>query len=216
MTTEPEHQSSLLSRLRNYFFTGVLVTVPAVLSLYVVWIVITNVDNTIKGLLPRVVFENTIISVVPGIGIVLVLAALTLVGAFMAGFVGRSFLRIGERIVDRMPIIRGLYGAIKQIMESLLAPKGKAFDRVVLIEYPYPGSWAMGFVTGNTAPAIQKDFAEEMVNVFVPTTPLPTQGFLLFLPAKKTKPLSITVDQGLKLLVSIGMIPANEGKTKNI
>lgn len=216
MTTETEAKPSPLTRLRNYFFTGILVTVPAVLSLYVVWMVITNVDNTVKGLLPRVFHQDSLLSVIPGIGIIIVLAALTIIGAFMAGFAGRAFLRIGEHIVERMPVVRSIYSATKQIMESMIAPKGQTFDRVVLVEYPYAGSWALGFVTGNAAPSIQKDFPTDMVTVFVPTTPLPTQGFLLFLPADNIRPLSMSVEQGLKLLLSVGMVNADNKKISKV
>lgn len=196
---------SLFSSLRNYFLTGILVTVPVGLSLYVVYSVIVYVDNFIKYLFPPFIRNSWIISGIPGLGILIVSIVLIIIGALMAGYFGRAFFRAGENLVERMPIVRSLYGTTKQILQTMISSKGKSFDRVVLVEYPIKGSWALGFVTGNAPTDIYTDPSSEMLSVFIPTTPLPTQGFLIFVPAQSVKPLNMKVEKGLKTLLSLGM-----------
>lgn len=204
--THENINTSFLGRFRNYFLTGILVTAPVSLSLYVVWSLIYYIDSSIKQMMPPLLRGYWLFAKVPGLGILVVMITLTIIGALMAGFVGRAFFRFGERIVERMPLVRGIYGATKQVLETMLSPKGNSFDRVVLVQYPHPGTWSLGFVTGDALKSIDRVTKQEMVNVFVPTTPLPTQGFLLFVPLNDIKPLDMSVEQGLKLLVSIGMV----------
>ena len=143
---------------------------------------------------------------IPGIGLLLALIGLTLIGALTAGMLGRALNSLLEGILNRLPVIRSLYGAIKQIMETVLANKSSAFRECVLIEYPRRGIWTIGFITGTTRGEVQEKTAEDMINVFVPTTPNPTSGFLLFVPVRDVIRLRMPIEDGLKLVVSGGIV----------
>ena len=134
----------------------------------------------------------------------------TLIGFFTANLVGRSLLRTGERILGALPIVRGIYSAMKQIFETIFKDQSKAFRDVVLVEYPRPESWAIGFLTGDAADQVRESTSCDSLNIFLPTTPNPTSGFLLFLPRSKTKKLSMTVEQGLKMVISGGIVTPGE------
>jgi uncharacterized membrane protein len=143
---------------------------------------------------------------VRGLAVLLALIGLTLIGALTAGILGRALNHLLAGILNRLPVIRSLYGAIKQIMETVLANKSAAFRECVLIEYPRKGIWTVGFITGTTKGEVQELTADEMINVFVPTTPNPTSGFLLFVPAQDVIRLKMPIEDGLKLVVSGGIV----------
>ena len=131
---------------------------------------------------------------------------LTFIGFLTAGFIGRYIIKLGERIIARLPIIRSVYGALKQIFESVLKTSSKSFREVVLIEYPRKGIWAIGFITGDTKGEVQEISKNTLVNVFLPTTPNPTSGFLLFVPRKDLKVLNMNVEEGIKMVISGGIV----------
>ena len=198
---------TVMGRLRAYFFAGILVTAPAAITLYTAWLLITFIDSTVTGLLPEQYNPNTYLPFsVPGFGLIALVVFLVLVGLFAAGVIGRLFLRMGEAILARMPVIREIYGALKQIFETVLAQKSAAFRQVVLLEYPRRGIWAMGFVSGTTKGEVQALTDDEMVNVFLPTTPNPTSGFLLFVPRKDLVVLKMGVEDGIKMVISGGIV----------
>ena len=143
---------------------------------------------------------------VPGVGIVIALILVTTVGALFANVAGRFLVRFGEGLVARVPVVRTVYGVLKQIFDAVLAQSANAFREVVLIEYPRRGIWVIGFVTSPTRGEVQRVTADEMVNVFLPTTPNPTSGFLLFVPRKDCIPLDMTVEEGVKLVISGGIV----------
>jgi uncharacterized membrane protein len=147
---------------------------------------------------------------VHGFGLLLVVVALTVVGALTAGFLGRVWLRFSEAVMKRTPVLRGIYSAVKQIFETVLAQKSQAFREVVLIEYPRCGIWTVAFITGQTVGAISRPIGMDLVNVFVPTTPNPTSGFLLFLPRTDIQLLDMSVEDGLKLVISGGIVAPQE------
>jgi uncharacterized membrane protein len=209
---EPFETPSLIGRLRAYFLTGVIVTAPITITIFLVWQFLTFLDTHVAGLLPARYNPETYLPFsLPGLGLLLMLAFLTLVGMLTAGFAGRTLVRIGERLLSRMPVVRSVYGTLKQIFETVLAQKSRSFREVVLVEYPRRGLGAIGFVTGPTRGEIQARSPEEMVNVFLPTTPNPTSGFLLFVPRKDLIPLDMTVEQGMKMVISGGIVgPAAE------
>jgi len=203
--SEPEdHRLGLGGRIRGYFLAGVLVTAPISITFYIAWQFITSVDDWVSPLLPHA--YNPRNWGVPGFGIVLAAVALTFIGALTAGFLGRMLLSLSEAILARMPVIRSIYSAVKQIFETVLAQKANAFREVVLIEYPRPGIWTLAFITGTTTGEVRDCFDTEMVNVFVPTTPNPTSGFLLFLPRSAVRTLAMSVEDGIKMVVSTGII----------
>jgi len=194
-------------RLRAYFLAGVLVTAPISITLYLSWLFIGFIDGLVTAIIPTRYNPETYLPFsIPGLGVVLVLAALTVIGAFTAGFVGRLVIRLGEAIVARTPVIRGIYGATKQIFETVLANQSEAFREVVLVEYPRKGVWSLGFITGTTKGEVQSLTEEEVINVFIPTTPNPTSGYLLFVPRPELVMLSMTVEEGIKMVVSGGIV----------
>jgi uncharacterized membrane protein len=200
-------QMSLGARLRTYFFAGVLITAPISLTIYLAWLFITFVDERVFSVIPQQYNPETYLRFsIPGIGLLLALVGLTLIGALTAGILGRAVNSLFEGVLNRLPVIRSLYSAIKQIMETVLANKSAAFRECVLIEYPRKGIWTLGFITGTARGEVRERTAEEVINVFVPTTPNPTSGFLLFVPARDVIRLKMPIEDGLKLVVSGGIV----------
>jgi uncharacterized membrane protein len=198
----------LVARLRAYFIAGILVTAPVAITFTLAWQFVRFVDEQVSPFIPWNPLG------IPGFGLVVVVAALTLIGALTAGFAGRLFVRLSDAVMGRMPVLRGIYSALKQVFETVLANKASAFREVVLVEYPRPGAWTLGFITGATAGEVADCFDEEMVNVFVPTTPNPTSGFLLFLPRRSVRVLAMSVEDGLKTVVSTGILTPGAGVPK--
>ena len=193
--------------LRGYFFAGVLITAPLGITFYLAWLFIKWVDNTITPLLPPAYNPETYLPFgVPGLGLLIVCIVMMLIGALTAGILGRFLVRTSERFLVRMPIIRSVYAALKQIFETVLSKQSDAFREVVLFEYPRRGSWALGFITGKTEGEIQSTTEDEVVNVFLPTTPNPTSGYLLFIPRRELVILSMTVEEGIKMVISGGIV----------
>ena len=197
----------LLARLRNYLITGILVTAPIGITIWLIWAFVNFVDGTVMPLVPEKYNPETYLPFsVPGLGVILVLAVLILIGMVFRSFLGRFVVRLGERLLDRMPVVRHVYGALKQVFEAVLAQESGAFREVVLVEYPRRGIWVIGFVTSTSQGEIQNRFEETVANVFIPTTPNPTSGFLLFVPRQDLIALDLTVEEGVKLVISGGIV----------
>jgi uncharacterized membrane protein len=206
---------SFLHRLRNWFFTGIVVTAPLGITILVAWEFIGLIDGWVTPLIPRRYNPGTYLPFdIPGLGLVVAIAALTVIGALTASVAGRLLVRFGEGIVARMPVIRAVYGALKQIFETVLAQSSKSFREVVLVEYPRRGIWAIAFVTGRTEGEVQNLTEEELVNVFLPTTPNPTSGFLLFVPRTSLYTLNMTIEEGIKLVISGGIVTPPDRRPK--
>ncbi|MGH6930893.1 MAG: DUF502 domain-containing protein [Dongiaceae bacterium] len=186
---------------------GILITAPIIITLYIAWAFIAWVDGYVLPLLPpRYNPETYLPFSFPGFGLIILVFGLTAIGAVTAGIVGRMFIKTSEQILIRMPVVRSVYGAVKQIFETVLAQKSTAFREVVLIEFPRRGMWAMGFITGHTEGEIQELTEDEVVNVFVPTTPNPTSGYLFFVARVDVYPLNMSVEEGIKMVVSGGIV----------
>jgi uncharacterized membrane protein len=197
----------LLARLRNYFLAGVLVTAPISITVWITWNVVAFVDSRVTPLMPPAWNPESYLPFsVPGIGVLTVFIVLTLVGMFATGLIGRLLMTGYERLLNAVPVIRSVYGATKQIFETVLAQRSNAFRQVVLIQYPRPESWALAFVTAETEGDVARKAPEESINVFLPTTPNPTSGFLLFVPKAQAKVLTMTVEEGAKMIISGGII----------
>ena len=206
---------SFLSKIRSYFLTGVIITAPVGLTFYVAILFIGFVDSRVRNIIPeKYHYDNLLPIEIPGIGLLFVFILLTFIGFLTAGLIGRFIIKLGERIISRLPIIRSVYGALKQIFESVLASSSKSFREVVLIEYPRKGVWAIGFITGDTKGEVQNSTKENMVNVFLPTTPNPTSGFLLFVPRKDVIILDMNVEEGIKMVISGGIVTPKQKKIK--
>lgn len=198
---------TMSQRLRAYMFAGILVTAPIFITFYLAWLLVTFVDSKITPLIPATYNPETYLPfALPGLGLLVLIVALMLVGALTAGFVGRLWLRFSERVLSQMPVIRNVYSAVKQILETVLAQQSNAFREAVLIEYPRRGMWAIGFLTGITKGEVQNLTEEQCINVFLPTTPNPTSGFLLFVPKKDIVPLSMSVEDAIKMVISGGIV----------
>jgi len=203
----------VLGRLRAYFFAGVLVSAPVAVTIALAWWFVGFVDRQIVPLIPAHWNPNTYLKDylgveigLPGMGVIMLLIAITLVGALMAGFLGRFMVRIGENIVNRMPVVRGIYAASKQIFETVLRDQSDAFREAVLVQYPREGLWTIGFLTGRSEGEVQSRLEENMVNIYVPTTPNPTSGFLLFVREEDIIRLDMPVEDAVKMVISVGIV----------
>ena len=205
-----------MARLRSWFLAGLLVTTPILLTLYITWLFIDVIDQWVVALIPSglrayITIKAPLIGEVPGIGLLIGMIAITLIGAFAAGFLGNWLLRLGESLLNRMPIVRSIYGASKQILETVLSTQSNAFREVVMVQYPRAGLWVIGFVTGSTKGEVADKVKAKMVNVFIPTTPNPTSGFLLFCPVSDVIYLDMSPEEAVKLVVSGGIVtPPNK------
>lgn len=200
-------------KLRAYFFTGILVTAPVMITFFVAYKLIVFIDVSVNKVLPpQFKPDNFLPFTVPGLGIIILVVALILVGMFAAGFLGKFFLRLGEWIVYKMPFISSIYSVLKQIFETFLSNKSTAFKQVVLLEYPRKGIWILGFVSTDTDGEVKAHLQTEMINVFIPTTPNPTSGFLIFVPKSDVIPLEMSVEDGIKFVISGGIVSPEENK----
>ena len=206
----------LIRHLRGYFLAGVLITAPIGITFYLAWLFINWVDNKMTPLLPPAYNPETYLPFgIPGLGLLMACLLMTLIGALTAGILGRYWIRTSEKLLARMPVIRSVYGALKQIFETVLSHQSNAFREVVLFEYPRRGSWALGFITGTTQGEIQNSTKDDIVNVFLPTTPNPTSGYLLFLPRRELVVLSMTVEEGIKMVISGGIVTPPDRRPQN-
>ena len=200
-------RTSLLGKLRGYFIAGILITAPISITFYLGWLFVTYVDGKVTPLIPDKYNPETYLPYgVPGLGVVLVVVGLILIGAFTAGFMGRFFQRLWDRMVGNVPVLRGVYKALKQILETVLAQQSNAFREAVLVEYPRRGMWVIAFITGTTKGEVQSLTEEDVINLFVPTTPNPTSGFLIFVPKEDMVRLSMSVEDALKMVISGGIV----------
>ena len=213
-------KKGLVARLRGWFLTGLLVTAPVMLTIYITFLFVNIIDSNVNALIPAslrqmIVVNAPVIGSLPGLGLLVGLIVITLIGALAAGFFGRWLIRVGEGLLNRMPVVRTIYGASKQILETVMTTQSNAFREVVLVEYPRTGLWVVGFVTSPTQGEIKTKLSDETVNVFVPTTPNPTSGFLLFCPVKDLVYLDMGVEDAVKLVVSGGIVTPDTAKLAN-
>ena len=202
-----ELKLGIFARFRRYFLAGILVTSPILITVYVTWLIITFIDSQVAGMLPESLdFTKKLPHQIPGLGLIISIVVITFIGAITPGFIGRTLLKVGERILDNTPVVRSIYGAIKQIMETVMSTNSESFRDVVLVEYPRKGIWVIGFVTGETKGEVQTLNEEILINVFIPTTPNPTSGFLLFVPKKDLTYMKMKVEDAVKMVISGGIV----------
>ena len=202
-----ELKLGIFARFRRYFLAGILVTSPILITVYVTWLIITFIDSQVAGLLPESLdFTKKLPHQIPGLGLIISIIVITFIGAITPGFIGRTLLKVGERILDNTPVVRSIYGAIKQIMETVMSTNSESFRDVVLVEYPRKGIWVIGFVTGETKGEVQTLNEEILINVFIPTTPNPTSGFLLFVPKNDLIYMKMKVEDAVKMVISGGIV----------
>jgi uncharacterized membrane protein len=192
-----------LTWLRNSFLAGVALVLPFVVTAWLIWIVVSFIDTRVEPLVPP---ELEILTRFPGGGLLLAVAALTLVGALAGNLVGRWIVNTADSGIANLPLVRSIYGGAKQIFKQVAAPERTSFKQAVLVEFPNPGSYAIGFITNENTAEVAHDIGEELIAVYVPQAPIPTSGFLLYLPRTAFKPLSIPPEEALKRVISLGLI----------
>lgn len=235
---EPEtpRRPGLLARLRASFLTGLVVIAPVGLTIWLIWSVIGWVDGFVWPLVPnawhpdsiinywlgnpRTIFENgeqvpnpdRIRVNVRGVGVIVFFVFTIFIGWIAKGYIGRSLIRWAESLVERTPVVRSIYSGIKQISETVFAQSESSFEKACLIEYPRKGIWAIGFISTTAKGEVSEKGGNtgEMLSVFLPTTPNPTSGFLLFVPAEDVMELDMTVEEAAKLVISAGLVYPND------
>lgn len=201
------------AKLRAYLFTGILVTAPVAITFYLAYKFILWVDQLVNQLLPpQYQLDNYFSMSIPGIGLIVLVVFLMLIGMFAAGFLGRFFIRLGEWFVAKVPLISSIYSLLKQIFETVFSSKTQAFKRVVMLEYPRKGIWILGLVSADLHGEVEDKLPEPMVNVFIPTTPNPTSGFLIFVPKKDVIEMNMSVEEAIKFIVSGGLVEPKKKK----
>ena len=211
--------SHLGARLRGYFLTGLIIVGPVAITVYVVWWLINLVDGWVKPLIPEAYLPETYLPFnVPGVGLIVGIFALMVIGALTANLFGRTIVSYGEMMLDRMPVVRGVYRLMKQIFTTVFSKTGTSFKRVGLIEFPRRGLYAVVFVSGDP-PAEVKDKVgngEKLMTVFMPNAPNPTTGFVLFMPAKDVILLDMAIDDAAKLVISAGLVAPPQDALKQL
>ncbi|EAR52197.1 hypothetical protein OG2516_02134 [Oceanicola granulosus HTCC2516] len=218
----------LLAGTRNNILTGIVVIAPIGLTVWLIWTVVGWVDGFVWPFVPNAYHptellnrflglegEDRILINVRGLGVVIFILFTIFVGWVAKGLIGRSFLRWGESLVGRLPVVRSIYNGVKQIAETVFAQTETSFEKACLIEYPRKGIWAIGFISTQTrGEVVEKSHGSDMVSVFVPTTPNPTSGFLLFFPAEDVVVLDMSLEDAAKLVISAGLVyPGSRDKT---
>lgn len=198
------------TRLRNYFLTGFIVCAPLAITAYLAWSFVGWVDSWVKPYIPfRYNPDNYLPFAVPGFGLIIALLLITLVGFLTANFIGRAIVNYGEFLLERMPLVRGIYRALKQIFETILSNKSEMFSKVGLVEYPRKGVWSLVFVAGEKDTEINAKLDKDgdpLIGVFMPCTPNPTTGFLMYVYKSEIVMLDMTIEDGAKLIVSAGLV----------
>lgn len=206
-------------RLRNYFLTGFVICAPLAITAYLTWTLVGWVDSWVKPYIPRAYNPDAYLPfAIPGFGLVVAMVLITLVGFMTANLIGRSIVRYGESLLARMPLVRNIYSALKQIFETVFRDSSDSFKQVVLVEYPRKGLWALAFVATDTLGEVQarldEPAGEQTVSVFLPTTPNPTSGFLLFVPRSACIVLAMSVEEAAKLVISAGLVAPPHSEPK--
>ena len=230
-TDDKKVKRGVFARIRGNFLAGLIIVAPIGLTFWLIWTVVGWVDGWVWPFIPRDFHPEEMINHyfgtegappitvnVRGIGVVIFLVFTIIVGWIGKGIMGRSLLRFGERLVDRMPVVRSIYNGVKQIAETVFSQRDTSFDKACLIEYPRVGIWAIAFVSTNAKGEIHSKISadgKEIATVFLPTTPNPTSGFLLFLLRADIRELDMSVEDAAKLVISAGLVyphdkPASE------
>lgn len=195
-----------MSALRKWLFTGLLVLVPGVITVWVLNWIISTLDQTLY-LLPQAWQPDHLLGIhIPGFGVLLTLAVLLVIGAIASNFVGRKLVQWGDAVISRIPVVRSIYSSVKQVSDTVFSDSGNAFRTAVLVQWPREGVWTVAFITGNPAGEVASYLRDEFVSVFVPTTPNPTGGYFVLMRKSDCVELEMSVDAALKYIVSMGVV----------
>ena len=199
----------ILKKIRNYFFAGIIVLLPLVTSLYIFWILFTWLDNLVGWPIKVVPSE------LPGAGIISAIIIIFLTGLLAANIVGKKLVGVTDLLFSRMPFIRNIYTAIKQLIDTFIKKDRTSFKKVVMVEYPRKGIYAMGFATGESKGEPQMRTNSELMSIFIPTTPNPTSGMLIMVPKENVIYLDMSIEEGLKFVISGGVVAPPVTETEN-
>jgi len=200
-----------MSHLRRYFVAGLLFWVPVAVTVLIVRFLVNILDKSMVLVPVQYRPENLLGFSVPGLGVILALVVVFLTGIIVANLLGRQLIRLWEALLARIPVVRNIYSASKQLMETVVSGNGKSFREVVMIEYPRKGLWTMAFVTGDANEQAKPHVGDDAISIFVPTTPNPTSGFFLMVSASEVVRLDMSVEDGLKLILSTGVLQPRSG-----
>ena len=203
--------------LKSYLLAGLVVWLPIVVTFVVLRFIVDLLDVTV-ALLPQAYHPEQLFGVhIPGFGVILSLLLLITTGVIATNILGQRLVGWGESILNKIPLVRSIYSATKQVMQTIFSKNSQAFRKVLLIEYPRKDMWTVAFLTGSPEAQVTKGLEGEMVSVFVPTTPMPTAGFLLMVAKSETIELSLSVDEALKYIISLGVMqPSMMVKSGNL
>ncbi|MEL7545935.1 MAG: DUF502 domain-containing protein [Pseudomonadota bacterium] len=204
---KPRKPVGLFAWLRARFFAGMVIAAPIAATFFILNFLITFIDSRVKPLLPPLLQPETYTNyAIPGFGVLVLVVALTVLGAITANLVGRWVFDTTDRILTRIPLVRNVYAAIKQLTEVLANNQQASFDRCVMVEYPKRGSWCLAFVSSDAGGEIGAKLGTDMIAVFVPTTPNPTSGFLIFVKRDECVELEMSVEEGAKMILTAGLV----------
>jgi len=193
--------------IRSYFVTGLLLLVPLVITLWVLNLIVSTMDQSLQllpqQLQPEVLFGRRI----PGLGVLLTLLIIFVTGLLARNFIGEGLVRLWEGLLARIPIVRSIYSSVKQVSDTVLSPNGQAFRKALLVEWPRPGMWTIAFLTGAPGGDVSSHLKGDYISVYVPTTPNPTGGYFVMLPRSSVIELEMSVDEALKYIISMGVAP---------
>lgn len=196
---------------KKYFLAGLAVLMPLVITFLILRFLIVWTDELVLSLLPERAWPREFIGIdIPGFGFIVTILLILLIGMLTRHFIGRKLVKIGDRIISKIPLGAGIYNATKQFMNTFISDKEQQFKSVVVVEYPRKGSWVMGFVTKHPEKHILDVDDREWVTIFIPTTPNPTSGFLIMVPQEETRALDITTDEAFKFIISAGYLQGEE------
>ena len=196
----------MMSSIRKYLIAGLLVWLPLAATVFVIRVLVNLLDKTILLIPPEWRPESVLGFSIPGFGVIVGILLLLITGMFAANLFGRRLVAIWEAILGRIPLVRTIYTSVKQVLETLFTSNNKSFRKVVLVEYPRKGIWSMGFQTNQGLGVASKVSGQELVSVFVPTTPNPTSGFIMMFPKNDVYELDLSVEDGFKYVISMGVV----------
>ncbi len=197
-------------KLKNVFLAGLAVTVPVGLTIYILIFLIDLMDGLLR-VIPAAIHPETLLGFrIPGLGVIATLVLIFIAGLLATSYVGGKLFRLAESLVDRIPLVRGIYQAIKQIVQTMVSKEGQSFKKVVLVEFPREGLYTVAFVTGTTTGELREKTGGRCINLFIPTTPNPTSGYYIIVPEDSVTSLEMSVEEAFKLIISGGMIAPTE------
>ena len=217
MSEQQKNNTSIWGKIKNYFFTGVIVAAPVAITIYMSYHLVIWINDVTSKLIPQKwTIGNFVPYAVPGLGLLLLLVVLFLIGMLTTGYVGKFFVGLWEKLIRKMPIVSSIYSLIKQIFETFLSQKTRSFSEAVLVEYPRKGLWTIAFVSKeNTGGEVEEKTGEKKISIYVPTTPNPTSGFLIFVNENDVIKLDMSVEEGIKYVISCGIVtPELNEKTR--